>query len=51
MNTEVMKCVDILLNWGITPEMIDTDILEKDYQFWLDVDMVCSFYIERLVRG
>ena len=47
MKKDLQKCVDMLLDWGLTIEMIDIDILEKDLLWWQDVDMTCSFYVDK----
>ncbi len=44
---EIKKCVETLLESGLNQEQIDMDIINKDYNFWLDVDLTCVFYLDR----
>lgn len=50
MNDKLLECVELLMSWGLTPELIDIDMLESDYLFWLDVEMTCSFYMDKMRR-
>jgi hypothetical protein len=44
---ELQVCVEKLLESGLSMDQIDIDVIEKDFDFWLDVDLTCVFYLDR----
>jgi len=47
MKAELEMCVERLLVSGLNIEQIDMEVIEKDFNFWLDVDLTCVFYLDR----